>query len=116
MGKYPNNDAIKLEYTSLLLKTDSPEQARKMLFTLNADTQQLPVYTQLLAQVYGNLHQVAESHRYLAEYYYQIGRTQEAILQVRLAKNSKDVTPQLDAILNERFRFFMSRARDADKQ
>ena len=116
MGKYPNNDAIKLEYTSLLLKTDNPEQARKMLFTLNTNTQQLPVYTQLLAQVYGNLHQVSESHRYLAEYYYQIGRTQEAILQVRLAKNSRDLTPQLDAILSERLRFFMSRERDAAKQ
>jgi predicted Zn-dependent protease len=116
MAKFPENDAIKLEYTSLLLKTGNPEQARKMLFNLNADTQKRPVYTQLLAQVYGNLHQVAESHRYLAEYYYQIGRTQEAILQIRLARNSKGLTPQLDAILSERLKFFYSRERDVAKQ
>jgi predicted Zn-dependent protease len=116
MAKFPENDAIKLEFTSLLLKTNNAEPARKVLSSLNSDTQRLPVYSQLLAQIYGNLHQVAESHRYLAEYYYGTGRTREAILQIRLARNSQGLTPQLDAILNERLKFFLSRERDAAKQ
>jgi predicted Zn-dependent protease len=116
MEKFPNNNAIKLEYVTLLLKTGDAEQARKVLFALNTDAQRLPVYTELLAQVYGNLHQAAESHRYLAEHYYSIGHTKEAILQIRLAKNSKGLNPQLDAILNERLNFFLSKEKEAAKQ
>jgi predicted Zn-dependent protease len=116
MGKFPNNNAIKLEYVTLLLKMGDAEQARKVLFALNTDAQQLPVYTELLAQVYGNLHQAAESHRYLAEHYYLTGHTPEAILQIRLAKNSKGLTPQLNAILNDRLSFFLSKEKEAARQ
>lgn len=110
--KFPNKEAIKLEYAESLLKTGDNKQAQKILTTLNADTQRLPIYTQLLAQVYGNLHQPAQSHRYLAEYYYATGQTREAILQIRLAKNSRGLTPQLDAILDERLKFFLNREKD----
>lgn len=110
--KFPNKEAIKLEYAESLLKTGDSKQAQKILATLNADTQRLPVYTQLLAQVYGNLHQPAQSHRYLAEYYYATGQTREAILQIRLAKNSRGLTPQLEAILDERLKFFLNREKD----
>lgn len=114
--KFPNKEAIKLEYADSLLKTGNAKQAHKLLLTLNSDTQRLPVYTQLLARVYGNLHQAAESHRYLAEYYYATGQTREAILQIRLAKNSKGLTPQLDAILNERLTFFLIKEKEAAQQ
>jgi predicted Zn-dependent protease len=113
-GRFPNKDTIKLEYAETLLKTGDAKQAQKLLSTLNADTQQLPVYTELLAQVYGNLHQAAESHRYLAEYYYLIGQTREAILQIRLAKNSKGLTPQLNAILDDRLSFFLNKEKEKE--
>jgi predicted Zn-dependent protease len=105
-----------LEYAESLLKAGEVTQARNVLFTLNADTQHLPVYIQLLAQVYGNLHQAAESHRYLAEYYYLTGKTQEAILQIRLARNSRGLTPQLAAILNERLDFFLSKQKETEQR
>jgi predicted Zn-dependent protease len=114
--KFPNKEAIKLEYAESLLKTGNATQAQKVLVALNPDTQRLPVYTELLAQVYGNLHQAAESHRYLAEHYYSTGHTPEAILQIRLAKNSKGLTPQLEAILNERLNFFLTKEKEAAKQ
>lgn len=114
--KFPNKDSIKLEYAETLLKTGDTNQAQKVLLTLNADTQRLPVYTELLAQVYGNLHQPAESHRYLAEHYYSTGHTREAILQIRLAKNSNGLTPQLDAILTDRLSFFMNKEKEAARQ
>jgi len=116
IAKFPNKEALKLEYAESLLKTGDSKQAQKILATLNADTQRLPVYTQLLAQVYGNLHQPAESHRYLAEYYYATGQTREAILQIQLAKNSRGLTPQLDAILDERLKFFLNREKDESRQ
>jgi len=116
MEKFPNKDALKLEYAEVLLKAGLPEQARTVLFSLNADTKRRPIYTQLLAQVYGNLHQPAESHRYLAEYYYSTGKTKEAILQIQLARNSKGLNPQLAAILNERLDFFLNKEKEAAKQ
>lgn len=116
IAKFPNKEAIKLEYAETLLKTGDTPQAQKVLLTLNADTQRLPVYTELLAQVYGNLHQPAESHRYLAEHYYSTGHTREAILQIRLAKNSNRLTPQLEAILNDRLNFFVNKENEAARQ
>ncbi|MDD5462157.1 MAG: M48 family metalloprotease [Methylococcales bacterium] len=111
--QFPDNTAIKLEYVSALLKTDNPEQARKSLFELNAETQQLPVYWQLLAQVYSKLNRPAESHRYLAEYYYATGQTKNAILQIRLAQESKGLNFQLSSILSERLTFFLSQEQEA---
>jgi predicted Zn-dependent protease len=105
--QFPHNSAIKLEYISTLLKAGKTDLARKNLFSLNPKTQQLPIYWQLLAQVYSNLNQPAESHRYLAEYYYAMGQTQDAILQIRLAQESKGLNFQLSSILSERLNFFL---------
>jgi predicted Zn-dependent protease len=105
--QFPHNSAIKLEYISTLLKAGKTDLARKNLFSLNPKTQQLPIYWQLLAQVYSNLNQPAESHRYLAEYYYAMGQTQDAILQIRLAQESKGLNFQLSSILGERLNFFL---------
>jgi len=96
-----------------LLKAGKTEQARKNLFSLNPQTQQLPVYWQLLAQVYSNLNQPAESHRYLAEYYYAMGQTKDAILQIRLAQESKGLNFQLSSILSERLNFFLTQEQEA---
>ena len=90
-----------------MLKAGKTDLARKNLFSLNPKTQQLPIYWQLLAQVYSNLNQPAESHRYLAEYYYAMGQTQDAILQIRLAQESKGLNFQLSSILSERLNFFL---------
>lgn len=104
--QFPNNDAIKLEYVTALLKTGNAEQARKNIGVLSTQTQKLPLYWQLLAQTYGDLNQSAESHRYMAEYYYASGRVDEAILQIKLAQQAKDVGFQLSSILSERLSFF----------
>jgi beta-barrel assembly-enhancing protease len=113
VAQFPDKDSLKLEYAQSLLKVGDSGQAQTVLQTLDEITKRRPVYNQLLAQVYGNLHQAAESHRYLAEYYYSMGKTQLAILQIRLAKNSRSISPQLDAILNERLRFFFAKEQEA---
>lgn len=113
--QFPENEAIKLEYVSFLLKTGKTEQAKNTLFTLSPKTRQLPSYYQILAQVYGDLSQPGESHRYLAEYYYAIGQTKDAIMQIKLAQKSKDLNFQLSSILSERLAFFINEELEARK-
>jgi predicted Zn-dependent protease len=113
--QFPDNEAIKIEYISSLLKDGKTELARKILFSLNTETQKSPIYWQLLAQVYSNLNQPAESHRYLAEYYYAMGQTKDAILQIRLAQESKGLNFQLSSILSERLTFFLNQEQEAKR-
>ncbi|CAG7856321.1 Beta-barrel assembly-enhancing protease [biofilm metagenome] len=106
--QYPNNEAIRLEYITTLVRSGEPKAAKSVLANLSYKTQKMPVYYELLAQVYNDLKQPAESHRYLAEYYYAIGQIQDAIFQIRLAQQSKGLTPQLMAILRDRHDFFLN--------
>ncbi len=110
---YPENDAIALETINCLLKVRKPELAKQSLAKLSEHTQKLPVYWQLLAQTYSDLKQPAESHRYLAEYYYAIGQTQDAILQIKLAQKSKGLTFITSSILNERLHYFQTQQIEA---
>jgi predicted Zn-dependent protease len=113
--QFPDNEAIKLEYVTSLLKAGNSKLAQKNLFQLKPKTQQLPIYSQLLAQVYSDLNQPAESHRYLAEYYYATGQTRDAILQIKLAQKSKGLNFQLSSILNERLNFFTNQELEAKR-
>ena len=85
--QFPENDSIKIEYVGALLKAGEPNNAKNVLLQLSQKTQSSPIFSQLLAQIYGDLNQPAESHRYLADYYFAMGETQQAILQIRLAQN-----------------------------
>jgi beta-barrel assembly-enhancing protease len=114
--QFPNNDAIALEYTTTLLKAGNPEQARKTLLSLSSKVQKLPLYSELLAQIYSDLKKPAESHRYLAEYYYAMGQTQDAILQIKLAQQSKGLSFRLASILSERLRFFLNEEEQARRR
>ncbi|WP_411728359.1 M48 family metalloprotease [Methyloglobulus sp.] len=105
---FPNNEAIKLEYITTLVRSGEPQTAKKNLSSLSYKTQSLPVYYELLAQVYSDLKQPAESHRYLAEYYYAMGQIQDAIFQIRLAQQSIGLNAHLSAILRERHDFFLN--------
>lgn len=113
--QFPDDEAIALEYIVTLLKAGKPEQARKNMVSLSPKTQKLPIYSQLLAQVYSDLKQPAESHRYLAEYYYATGQTKDAILQIRLAQQTKGLTFHLASILSERLRFFLNEEEKAGR-
>jgi len=113
---HPENQVIKLAYISTLLKADKADSAKETLATLTDKTRSLPVYWELMAQAASKLQQPAESHRYLAEYYYATGQLKEAILQIRLAQQSKGLNFQLSSILNERLRFFLEEEYAARRQ
>jgi len=107
LSKFPNNTSIKIEYINTLLKAKKPKLAKTILETLSYQSKKQPLYFELLAQTYADLKQDAESHRYLAEYYYAVGHTSFAILQIKLAKKAKDNNFYLQAILNDRLAFFL---------
>ena len=106
--QYPENEAIKLEYITALVRAGEPGLAKKNLLELPYTTHRLPVYYELLAHAYGDLKQPAESHRYLAEHYYAMGQVQDAIEQIRLAQRSRGLDAHLSAILRERLDFFIN--------
>ena len=106
LSHFPNNNSIKFEYITTLLKAKKPLQAKAILDTLSLSLKKQPLYFELLAQTYAALNQDAESHRFLAEYYYAVGYTSFAILQIKLAKKAKGINFYLQAILNDRLKFF----------
>ncbi len=105
---FPSNNAIKMEYITSLLKIKKAEKAHQILQTLDYQIQKKAVYFELLAQIHAMLKQPAESHRYLAEYYYASGHTDVAILQIELAKKIKDNNRYLQAILDQRLIYFLN--------
>jgi predicted Zn-dependent protease len=107
-AQFPENDAIKIEYVRALLKAGEPLNAKKLLLTLSFKTQQQPIFSELLAQIYGDLNQPAESHRYLADYYFAMGATQQAILQIRLAQQIRGISPQMLSILRDKLTFLLT--------
>ena len=113
---FPNNDAIKIDFTRCLLKSGKPEQARQILLTVSDTQKQRPFYYELLAHIYADLNQSAESHRYMAEHYYVSGQTLDAITQIRLARQEKNLSYQLQAILDERLNFFLTEEEERRKQ
>lgn len=113
---FPNNDAIKIEYTRCLLKNDKTEQARQILLTLSDTQKDQLFYYETLAQIHAALKQPAESHRYMAEYYFASGQTEDAIMQIRLAKQEKNINYQLQAILDDRLNFFLSELEEMKKK
>ena len=115
INQFPDNDAVKLEYIAALLKVKNPELARTLLLSLSYQIQRIPVYWELLAQAYSDLNQPAESHRYLAEYYFAMGQNQDAILQLKLAQSSPGLNFQLSSILNERLNFFYNLQAEAKR-
>ncbi len=114
--RFPNSDAIKIEYTRCLLKSGQAQQARQILLSLSESQKEQPFYYELLAQIYADLKQSGESHRYMAEHYYASGQTEDAIMQIRLAKQEPNLTYQLQAILDERLNFFLTEQEERKQQ
>jgi predicted Zn-dependent protease len=106
--QFPTNNAVKFEYVTSLLKAGQPRMAQQLLQSSVTGFPEQTLYLKLLAQTYSDLKQMAESHRYLAEYYYARGQTETAILQIKLAQKVKPLNFYLNAILDERLRFFVN--------
>ena len=106
--QYPGNAEYQFEYISILLKSNQPRLALQHLKLIDYQNQQLPRFFLLLARAYGNLGQNVNLHRYMAEYFYAIGQTNAAIMQIKLAQNDKGLNFYLSAILDDRLDFFQA--------
>lgn len=112
LQRFPNNHAIKIDSIQSLLKAGHAQTAQKQLLSLDQKTKKTPLYFELLSQSYAALKQMAESHRYVAEYYYTIGLTKVALIQTKLALKEQPMNFYLQAILEERLRFFIAEERE----
>lgn len=112
LAKFPDYDALQITMVKTLLLNNKPQQAKTILQSLPDTLKGQPLFYQLLAKSYNELGQTAQSHRYLAEYYYQSGQTNAAISQLNLAKKAKGINFFLAAILDERLLVFTGESQD----
>jgi len=104
--RFPTDQDFKFEYISILLSSKQSALALKLLHLFDYEKQHQARYYLLLARAYENLGQPVNSHRYMAEYYYAIGYTTGAIMQIKLAQQSKGLNFYLSSILDDRLQFF----------
>lgn len=104
--QYPDDVQYTFEYIAILLKSNQPKLALKYLQLIDYRYQQHPRYYLLLAKTYAGLGENINLHRYMAEYLYASGRTNEAITQIKLAQQDKDLNFYLSVILEDRLSLF----------
>jgi len=105
-SSYPYNDFYKFASVSLLLKSNQAKLALQRLKAIPYNRQNTPDYFLTLASTYEKLGDPLNFHRYMAEFHYATGQTNQAILQIKLAQKSKNNNFYLSAILEDRYIFF----------
>lgn len=102
---YPGNKAINLFYAETLLKANKIAKAHTILQAQVSQSIKLPKLYQLLAKTQSKLNKPANSHQALAEYYYLLGQTHDAIKQLeiglKIPKIDFYLTSRLEARLKE---------------
>ena len=93
---YPGNSSIKLFYAETLIKANKNKLAYKILESIiTSSSKKTPKLYQLLSETQSKLNKTAYSHQSLAEYYYLLGQTHEAIKQLEISLK----TPKIDFYL-----------------
>ena len=113
---FPGNYGITLAYVEILLKSGNPGKAENILLQYpQTRAPTLDIYD-LLAQTYDALDDPAQSHRYIAEYYYQAGHTRSAITQLKIARKAAKNDFYLTAILDARRKLFEDEEKDRNER
>lgn len=102
---YPGNNTINLFYAETLLKANDIKLANKILLTQISPATKIPELYRLLAETQAKLNSPANSHQSLAEHYYLLGQTHDAIKQLeiglKIPKIDFYLTSRLEARLKE---------------
>ena len=102
---YPGNKTINLYYAETLLKANKIKLADKILHAQISPSTNTPKLYHLLAKTQAKLNKPAHSHQSLAEYYYLLGQTHDAINQLEIGLKVPKVdfylTSRLEARLKE---------------
>lgn len=104
LQRFPDYRAMTLNYVRTLLTDRKAEQARKLLQQYMLRNKPGPGIYELMAEIYGQLGQEAESHRFVAEYYYASGQTRAAMQQLVLARRAAGDNHYLTAVIDERLK------------
>ena len=98
LNTYPNNHIINLFYVETLLKANKLKLAHKILQSQLSSPTKTPKLFRLLAETQAKLNMPADSHQSLAEHYYLLGQTHDAIKQLEIGLK----TPKIDFYLTSR--------------
>jgi predicted Zn-dependent protease len=111
LQRFPDNQAMTLNYVRALLNIQQAAEARQLLHGFLKHHPATPDVYELMAETYSKLGMEGESHRYYAEGYYLLGQTKSALLQLQLAKRTAGNNFYLNSVLDER----MQRWRDEEQ-
>lgn len=102
LQRFPDNQAMTLNYVRALLNTNQAAKSRQLLHDYSKHHPPSPDLYELMAETYNKLGNEAESHRYYAEGYYLLGQTKSALLQMQLAKRAAGGNFYLNSVIDER--------------
>jgi predicted Zn-dependent protease len=100
---YPHDQIVSLEYAEKLLQ-DKQSATKAKTLLLNLAPLANPHYYQLLAQAQQLTGATAEAHLALAENHYLLGQTQQAIEQLKLARQQKQLDFYLASRIEARYK------------
>jgi predicted Zn-dependent protease len=104
LRRFPDYRSMTLNYVRMLLTNRKAEQARKQLQQYTLRHKPGPGIYELFAEIHGQLGQDAESHRFVAEYYYATGQTRAAMQQLVLARRAAGDNHYVAAVIDERLK------------
>ncbi len=113
--RFPDNRAITMDFASCLLRDGQNESARKLLTDYLHHHNPTPNSYNLLSRAYGNLGKSAQSHRYIAEYYYSMGQLKPAITHARLGFKNAGGNHYLSAVIEDRLESFVAEEEERKK-
>lgn len=103
---YPDNDTINICYAETLLKANRIKLAHKILQAQISSSTKTPKLYRLLAETQAKLNEVASSHQSLAEHYYLLGQTHDAIKQLEIGLKTPKINFYLTSRLEARLKEF----------
>lgn len=104
---FPNNRALILDYATTLIRAEQYETARELITEYLHHHKPTPTIYNLLSNAYGNLGDLGQSHRFLAESYYLSGQIEPAIIHSRLALKNTGGNHYLTALIEDRLKVFV---------
>lgn len=103
---YPGSKTISFFYAETLLKADKIKLAHRVLQTQISQSTKTPEIYRLLAETQAKLNDPASSHLSLAEYYYLLGQTHDAIKQLEIGLKTPNINFYLTSRLEARLKEF----------
>lgn len=108
---YPGNNTIQFFYAETLIEANKIKSAHKILQSQITSNTRSPELYRLLAQTQAKLKMPANSHQSLAEYYYLLGQTHDAINQLEIGLKVPNIDFYLTSRLEARLREFKTELR-----